>query len=129
MEIIVEFFLEISVYAYAEAFEAIFDEVSLKKWQEILLKVLCAIFSMGSLVLVLIGMMLLTSDHPFKMKGLILLVVGVCILFIHVVLGLFARAHHKAEIKRKEALWLAQLDRKKQAQQQTHETNMNEEEN
>lgn len=128
MEILLEAVLELFLYVYVDLIESFLDEISLKKWQRICLIILCFTLSVGSILLVLIGAFWVIDNQSLKTWGIIFLVVGGCILLIHILLGLFARVHHKVEIKRKEELWSLQSVREKESQPQIYEIKIDEEE-
>ena len=102
MEIILQIILEPMFYAYYDLVDNFIDGKKLKKWQEYLLKISCLIVFIIAFFLVLIGAFGVNDVEPFKTYGIIFLVVGGIILFIHILIGLFVGTNHFVEEKRKE---------------------------
>lgn len=102
MEILLHIIIEPLFFAYYDLVNKFVGKKQLKKWQENLLKVSCLIVSMISFFLVLIGAFWITDVEPFKTYGTIFLIVGGSILFIHILIGLFAGTNHFIEERRKE---------------------------
>lgn len=102
MEILLQIVLEPLFFAYYDLVEYFMDGKEMKKWQEYLLKISCLIISLTSFFLVLIGSFWVTDVNPFKTYGIIFLIVGGVVLFVHIIIGLFVGTNHFIEEKRNE---------------------------
>lgn len=102
MEILLQIILEPMFYAYYDLVDSFIDCKKLKKWQEYLLKISCLVVFIIAFFLVLIGVFWVNDVDPFKTYGIIFLVVGGIILFIHILIGLFVGTNHFVEEERKE---------------------------
>ena len=102
MEFLLQIILEPLFFAYFDLVENFTDGKKLKRWQEYLLKIACVIVSTVAIILVLIGLFWIFDVEPFKTCGINFLVIGGSILFIHILIGLFAGANNFVERKREE---------------------------
>lgn len=102
MELLLQLILEPLFFAYYDLVEFFISDKQLKKWQEYLLKIFCLIISSISFFLVLIGSFWITDVDPFRKYGLIFLIVGGTILFIHILIGLFVGVNHFIKEKKEE---------------------------
>lgn len=102
MELLLQLILEPLFFAYYDLVDSFIGDKQLKKWQEYLLKILCLVVSLISFFLILIGSFWITDAEPFNKYGLIFLIVGGIILFIHILIGLFVGVNHFVEEKREE---------------------------
>ncbi|MBO5211997.1 MAG: hypothetical protein J6B60_00480 [Clostridia bacterium] len=94
MEILLQIILEPLFFAYYDLFNRFIDNKHLKKWQEYFLKILCLVVSLTAILLLIIGAFWIIDTEPFKTYGLVCLIVGGCILLIHILIALFAGADH-----------------------------------
>lgn len=99
MEFLLQIILEPLFFAYYDLVESFTDDQKMKKWQEYLLKISCLITSLISFFLILIGAFWVADAQPFKTYGVIFLIVGGIILFIHILIGLFVGTNHFIEDK------------------------------
>lgn len=102
MEILLQIILEPIFFAYFDLVQKIFEGKKIKKGLEYFLKILCAVISFTSFMLVILGAFWITDKAPFKTYGTIMLIIGVCILFIHIIIGLFAGINHFVQEKRED---------------------------
>ena len=72
----------------------------LKKWQESLLRVLCAIMLLAMLTLIPFGICLLTAEEASHALGIAMLAVGVSVLIVHIALVLCLAGKRKIAEKR-----------------------------
>lgn len=122
MEIFLQIILEPIFYAYYDLAENFTDCKKLKKWQEHLLKISCLIVFIIAFFLVLIGGVFVANDiDSFKTCGIVFLIIGGIILFVHILIGLFVGTNHFVEEKRKEeALFNKKFEENKPAPQVYH---------
>lgn len=99
MEIFLQIILEPLFFAYYDLVDNFIVDKKLKRWQEVLLKISCLIVSLSSIFLVLIGVFWVTDVEPFRTYGIIFLIIGGVILFVHILIGLFVGTNHFIEEK------------------------------
>jgi len=104
MELLLQLILEPLFFCYYDLVDSFTGDKQLKKWQEYLLKILCLVISLVSIFLVLVGAFWVADVEPFSNYGLIFLIVGGSVLFIHILIGLFVGVNHFVEEKREEEL-------------------------
>ena len=102
MELLLQLILEPLFFAYYDLVDSFIGDKKLKRWQEYFLKILCLVVSLISFFLVLIGSFWIADVEPFNNYGLIFLIVGGSVLFIHILIGLFVGVNHFVEEKREE---------------------------
>lgn len=114
MDIIFEIILEFFAELYLGIGELIVPEHKFKKWQESLLKMLCAIISLAILVLLIGGIVLLTGEDKRLVAGIAMTATGGGLLLVHIALFLIIliRDIKKEKEKKKNcinaALWDSQ---------------------
>ena len=100
MEVLLELLLEVILTpiltAYADLAETVFGGRKLGKRLEYFLRILCGIVFTVALLLVLAGILLL-SDEEAEGAGKGMLIVGGCILLVHVLIGIVAKICRPSE--------------------------------
>ena len=104
MEFFLEIILEPILYAYFDFFEGLIGCNRLKKWQENLLIIASSVVFAISAILVIIGIFWAIDAEPFKTYGKVLLIVGVCVLLIHISFALLFGIKRFSKRKREEEL-------------------------
>ena len=102
MEILLQIILEPLFFAYFDLVESCIDGARLKKWQEYLLKISCLVVSLISFLLILVGAFWVTDVEPFKTYGVIFLIIGIVVISVHILVGLFAATNHFNEEEMEE---------------------------
>ena len=100
MEVLLELLLEVILTpiltAYADLAETVFGGRKLGKRLEYFLRILCGIVFTVALLLVLAGILVL-SDEEAEGAGKGMLIVGGCILLVHVLIGIVAKICRPSE--------------------------------
>lgn len=87
MEILLTILLEPFLYAYFDLIEQLVDGRKLKKSMKCFLMILCACVSLFAFFLVIIGVFWVLDAQPFKTYGTVMLIVGMVILFAHILIS------------------------------------------
>ena len=102
LEAVLQVILEPIVYAYVDFVRSLASGRDLKKRTALFLKILCAIVTLLALFFILLGIFWCLDELPFRIYGIILLVVGCCIVLLHCALAFAARLNRKQEEENEE---------------------------
>lgn len=103
-EILLQFILEPFFFAYFDLAEKFFGDKKMKKGLEYFLKILCSIVSLTAILFIVVGCFWIFDEDPFKTYGTAMLIVGICFVSLHIILGLSAGGKRLIDEKRKEEL-------------------------